>query len=117
MWAVNGNQGNIYLFTADGFFVAELFRDVRVGKSWSMPIARRRMLLNDVSLSDENFWPGITQTKNGDVFICDGSRSSLVRVEGLETIRRLPATALNVSVDDLLGAMHHFQETELRRHK
>ena len=55
--AVNGNMGNIYLFTADGLFVAELFRDIRKGEAWAMPVAQRGMVLNDVSLHDENFWP------------------------------------------------------------
>ena len=49
LWAVNGNQGNIYLFTADGLFVAELFHDVRRGRSWAMPLAQRGMRLNDVT--------------------------------------------------------------------
>ena len=92
LWAVNGNQGNIYVFTADGLFVAELFRDVRRGRSWAMPIAQRGMKLNDVSLHDENFWPSITQTADGEIYLVDGARTSLVRVEGLERIRRLSET-------------------------
>jgi len=32
-------MGDIYLFTADGLFVATLFKDVRQGKSWAMPAA------------------------------------------------------------------------------
>lgn len=35
LWCINGNMGNMYLLTADGLFVTELFRDVRVGKSWN----------------------------------------------------------------------------------
>ena len=82
LWAVNGNQGNIYLFTADGLFVAELFHDVRRGRSWAMPTAQRGMRLNDLSLHDENFWPSITQTGDGEVYLVDGGRTSLVRVDG-----------------------------------
>ena len=40
LWAINGNKGNMYLFTADGLFVAELFHDVRQGIVWAMPMAR-----------------------------------------------------------------------------
>ena len=37
LWAINGNQGDIYLFTADGLFVSQLFEDARSGKPWNMP--------------------------------------------------------------------------------
>lgn len=117
LWCVNGNQGNMYLFTADGLFVAELFKDVRRGPSWSMPVAQRGMLLNDLTLHDENFWPTITQTQDGKVYLVDGARSSLVRVDGLETIRRLPATTLNLSADDLAKARAYFVEAEAIRQK
>ena len=90
LWAINGNMGNVYLFTADGLFVATLFHDSRLGRPWAMPIARRDMLLNDLTLHDENFWPSITQTADGKVYLVDGGRTSLVRVDGLESIRRLP---------------------------
>jgi hypothetical protein len=117
LWCVNGNQGNMYLFTADGLFVAELFEDVRRGPSWSMPVAQRGMLLNDLTLHDENFWPSITQTKDGQIYLVDGGRSSLVRVDGLETIRRLPVTTLNLSADDLARARTCFVEAEALRQK
>jgi len=42
MWAVNGNMGSIYLFTADGLFAATLFKDARQGKGWDMPVAQER---------------------------------------------------------------------------
>jgi hypothetical protein len=115
LWAINGNQGNMYLFTADGLFVAELFKDVRLGKSWSMPVSQRGMALNALSLHDENFWPTMTQTKDGSVYLCDGARTSLVRVDGLDTIRRLPETALTLTAGDLQAARAYFIESELRR--
>jgi hypothetical protein len=115
LWAINGNQGNMYLFTADGLFVAELFRDVRRGPTWSMPVGQRGMLLNDLTLHDENFWPSITQARDGQVYLLDGARSSLVRVDGLETIRRLPETTVTLGADDLARARAYFVETEAAR--
>ena len=82
-----------------------------------MPVAQRGMLLNDLTLHDENFWPSITQTKDGKVYLVDGARSSLVRVDGLETIRRLPATTLNLSTDDLTKARAYLVEAEAVRQK
>lgn len=115
LWCVNGNQGNMYLFTADGLFVAELFKDVRRGPMWAMPSAQRGMSLNGLTLHDENFWPSITQTKDGLVYLVDGGRSSLVRVDGLETIRRLPETTVTITADDLARARAYFVEAEAQR--
>jgi hypothetical protein len=117
VWCVNGNMGNMYLFTVDGLFVAELFKDVRRGPTWSMPGAQRGMLLNGLTLHDENFWPSITQTRDGRVYLVDGARSSLVRVDGLESIRRLPAVELRVNAEDLGRARAYFLELESARQK
>ena len=115
LWCVNGNMGNMFLFTTDGLFVAELFKDSRVGASWAMPRAIRGMRLNDVSNSTENFFPTISQTADGDVFLCDGSRTSLVRVKGLETIRRLPDQRLQVTDAELAKSREYFSGLEAAR--
>jgi hypothetical protein len=115
LWAVNGNQGDVYLFTSDGLFVSELFRDVRSGKTWSMPEARRGMLLDGLTLHDENFWPSIARTSDGRVYLVDGARSSLVRVDGLETVRRLPVGWLTVSKEDLQRAREWQLQEEAKR--
>lgn len=117
LWCINGNQGNMYLFTADGLFVTQFFQDVRQGKSWSMPTATRGMRLNDVSLHDENFFPSITQTADGQVYLVDGGRSSLVRVDGLETIGRLPSMPLRVTAGDLKSAQAYLVQREIQRQK
>ncbi|HWE04659.1 MAG TPA: hypothetical protein VG326_19795 [Tepidisphaeraceae bacterium] len=115
IWAINGNMGNAYLFTADGLFVATLFQDERRGNSWAMPAAPRGMLLNDVTMHGENFWPTITQTPDGEIYLVDGGRTSLVRVDGLETIRRLPESTLTLSAKDLQNAQAAFVEREAAR--
>ena len=115
LWCINGNMGDAYLFTADGLFVAQLFRDSRTGKPWTMPKAERGMLLNDLTLHDENFFPTIAQTSDGLVYLCDGARTSLVRVDGLENIRRLPPTELRVTADDLQNAATWRVQAEAQR--
>jgi hypothetical protein len=115
LWAVNGNMGNIYLFTADGLFVAELFHDIRRGTGWAMPIARRNMSLGGLSLHDENFWPSIAAAADGRIYLVDGARTSLVRIDGLEQIRRLPARPLSVTPEDLQRAAACLAESEARR--
>jgi len=115
VWGVNGNQGNMYLLTADGLFVATLFKDVRQGILWAMPKAERGMLLNELTLHDENFWPSITQTGDGKIYVL--TNSCLVRVDGLESIRRLPTGKISISADDLKKAQAYQIEYEAQRLK
>jgi hypothetical protein len=115
LWAINGNLGDAYLFTADGFFVTQLFQDMRTGKLWNMPSAQRNMRLNDLSLGGENFFPSLTQTPDGKVYMVDGSRTSLVRIDGLETLRRIPPIPLAVTGSDLDKAQAWMKQSESAR--
>jgi hypothetical protein len=117
LWGINGNFGDMYLFTADGLFVTQLFQDVRVGKPWNMPQAERNMLLDGVSLHDENFFPALTQTTDGEVYVSDGDRASIVRVDGLETLRVLAPAPLEVKKEDLDKAQTYIKEQEVSRQK
>ncbi len=115
MFCVNCNMGNMALFTADGLFVATLFNDIRLRPNWAAPVAIRDMDVTDVSLHDENFWPSITQTPDGRVFVVDGGRTSLVRVDGLDSIKRLPEQTLTVTAADLDRARDWFARAETAR--
>lgn len=115
MFCINGNMGNMYLLTADGMFVGTLFHDIRLRPNWAAPVATRNMDVTDVSLHDENFWPSITQTADGQIFLVDGGRTSLVRVDGLDTLRRLPDTTVSVTAADLQRAREWFEKAEARR--
>ena len=115
LWCINGNMGDAYLFTADGLFVSQLFQDSRTGKPWSMPAAERNMRLNEVTLHDENFFPTITQTQDSKVYLCDGARTSLVRVDGFDTLRRLPDTEVKVTAEDLANAATWQVQEEVQR--
>ena len=101
LWAINSNHGMVYLFTSDGLFVSALFEPMRTGKTWSMPVAERGMSLAGLSLGEENFWPTLTQTADGGIYLADGGRSSLVKINGLQQIKRLPAISVNVTEEDL----------------
>lgn len=117
LWCINANMGNMYLFTEDGLFVATLFHDGRAGQSWSMPTAIRGANLNALTLHDENFWPTITQTSDGKVYLVDGARMSLVQVQGLETISRLPSTTVTVTADQLKASEAISRMAEAERQK
>ncbi|QIF03989.1 hypothetical protein [Roseimicrobium sp. ORNL1] len=117
MFCINGNMGNMYLFTADGLFVSTLFHDIRLRPNWAAPVAIRNMDVTNVSLHDENFWPSITQTPDGKVYLIDGARTSLVRVDGLETIKRLPEQSINITTGDLEKSRDWHARVEAARQK
>jgi hypothetical protein len=101
LWAVNSNHGMVYIFTADGLFVATMFEPMRSGKRWAMPTAERGMNLTGLTLGGEDFWPTITQTNDGEVYMGDGGRTSVIKIDGLNTIHRLPAMDLTVTKADV----------------
>jgi len=104
LFFLNSNQGDIYSFTQDGLFVSQLFKDVRQGKLWEMPAAERNMPLNDITLHDENFFPAVSQSPDGKIYIMSGANMGIVRVDNLDTIRRIPPATVKVSADDLKRA-------------
>lgn len=117
LWGVNANMGNMYVFTSDGLFVATIFKDVRQGKLWRMPTGKRGMDLEGISLHDENFWPTITQTPDGKVYLMSGATTCIVRVEGLDTIRKISPMPLKVTAADLQKAQDQMMIAESLRKK
>ena len=117
IWAIDADYGDVYMLTTDGLFVTRLFQDSRIAASpyWPAP-AVQNMLLNDCTLLAECYYPTITQTTDGAIYLQAGkNRSSIVRVDGLETIRRLPATDLVVTKDMLTQAKAYFLAIEQNR--
>jgi hypothetical protein len=104
LWAVNGNAGVIYLMTTDGLFVGTLGRDRFQGKPWPAE-ATRGVDLSEVWFNDEHFWPTINQGADGTIHVLIGkNHSSIVRVDGLESVRRLPPTTIEVGAEQLAAA-------------
>ena len=101
MWAINANMGSTYFFTVDGLMVATVFKDFRQGLSWTMPTDPRGMLLNDLSLGSEQFFPTLTQTSDGALYMVAGNSSSIVQIEGLDQVRRIPPISIQVSAQQL----------------
>ena len=113
LWALNSNLGGMYLFTADGFYVTQLFQDVRVGKPWSLPVAQRNMRVNDLTPHDENFFPTLTQTQDGQVYIANNL--FLIRVDGLNGIHRLPPSTLEVTRQQIEASQSYLKQAEASR--
>jgi hypothetical protein len=113
LWAINGNKGTVYLFTADGLFVATLFKDCRTA-SWKFPAATAGMDVSEASIHEEDFWPSITQAEDGTVSLAV-LNADLVRLEGLETLKRLPDSTLTVTPAQLQAAQAYFVAAEEAR--
>lgn len=115
VWAINSNHGMVYLFTSDGMFITTLFEPMRAGKAWHMPVAERGMSMKGVTLSEENFWPTITQTKEGEVYLVNGRSNSLVKIDGLNTVQRLPVVTITVTNADLAKSRSYQVQAEAQR--
>jgi hypothetical protein len=113
IWAINGNKGNVYLFTQDGLFVATLFQDSRL-KGWDAPKAIRGMSVNGLSLQEESFFPTISQTAADGKIYLQGN-GCILDVDGLEGIKRLPTETLAVTPADLAAAQTYFAQQEKLR--
>lgn len=110
--AINGNKGVVYLFTTDGFFVAQLFQEIRRA-SWNINHATPGMSVKDLSLHEECFYPTMTRTDDGRVLMQGNGK--IIEVTGLDSIRRLPVRELSVSNDDLVRAQQYFIASEAKR--
>jgi hypothetical protein len=117
LWALNSNEGQIYIFTIDGLFAASVFQHRSVGKIWRIPTAERNLDISELTLGEENFWPTITQTSDGEIYIVDGARMALVRLDGLDTLRRIPEIPLKVTAGDLMQAQKYLVTLESQRQK
>lgn len=113
IFAINGNKGTIYLMTTDGLFVATLFHDSRQA-AFDFPEHKRGLSVNKASLHEETFWPTITQTRDGEVWL-QVLNSCLVKVEGLEKLRRLPDQSVQVSAQQLVAAREWQVQSEVAR--
>jgi hypothetical protein len=116
LWAVNGNKGTIYLFTSDGLFVTTFFQDSRLpSASWSKHSrAVRGMSVSDLTTGEENFWPSLTQTTDGQVYVVTNF-PAIIRVDGLDTLQRLPSQTISVTPQILEQAKSYFGSNELAR--
>ncbi len=88
----------------DGLFVQTLGGDERNTPLWRMPECRRGMLIDGVSFSAEHFHPTITQVGDGSIYMVVGhEQSSIVKLEGLETVRRRDFGSVEIRKELIAG--------------
>jgi hypothetical protein len=100
LWAAIGSLGNIYLLTSDGLFVATLFEDFRRAEP-GPHTGPRGTLLDKTTLGQDCFHATINQSANGIFVVAGHDATFLVRVDGLESIRRLPEQKITVTAEAL----------------
>ncbi len=108
LWAINSDKGVVYLLTTDGLFVDYLGAYPRDGRQWDMAEHNRGMDLTNINQISEHFFPTLNQLPNGEIILVAGkSHSSLVKVLGLESIKRLPSQSLTITAKDVLAVQDY----------
>jgi hypothetical protein len=101
VFAQNGDKGSTYLLTMDGFFLQTIGGDERCSPAWHIPAAevRRDMDVSGYSFGGEQFHPTFIQSsKDGAIYYVVGhEHSSITRLDGLESVKRLPDAKITVT--------------------
>jgi hypothetical protein len=109
VWAQNANMGCMHLGTADGLYIATVMRDYRTAGGRPATFDPGDDLM-PYSNGQESFSPSIVQASDGAIYMCVGSEFiGVSRLEGLETVRRLPQQTVTVGKPDLQRAMEYQQ--------
>jgi hypothetical protein len=102
--AVNGEMGAVFLLTMDGLFIQTLGGDARALPPLSGADPKRNDEIRDITFQQEHFHPTINQTADGRIYLVAGfQQGMLLRLEGLERIRRRDLGTWEVRKEDLAG--------------
>jgi hypothetical protein len=98
-------MGEIYIYTVDGLLVATLGGDTRSSPFWPYPSQTRGMEITDLSFEAEQFWPFMFGEDDGKVYLAVGKwHTSIVRLDGLESIQRVDLGSITVSQQEIAEA-------------
>ena len=106
VWAINGNAGEWYLLTGDGFYLSTLFESDPFKWRWPAK-AEPGVSLNDcpVGSGQEDFGGSMTQAGDGKISVQCGSRSLRnVEVEGVDKVVALAGGEISLSAADVQRA-------------
>ncbi|MEI6518804.1 MAG: hypothetical protein WCO98_01985 [bacterium] len=103
LFVVNGNHGDWFTFTSDGLLAACIFGGpLNYGKRfWTMPEWEPgKTDLSDLNVGEEHFFGSVTKANDGKVYAVAGhNHNSVVRVDGLESMKRLNGTQIVTKTD------------------
>ena len=105
LWLINGRNGEMFLFTVDGFFVDELGAHDALAPLLRTNSYSTGQLVQDVSFKDEHFWPaGLTVGPDGSLYVVAGKEfSEVFRIVGLDSIARPGAFNVDVTAEQQNG--------------
>ena len=100
--ALNGNHGEIYLFTSEGMLFDTVLRDARFGRVWRFSDVQIGRDMTDVSPYDEHFWPTINQFPDGSFHLIAGKdATSILRLDNVDSLVRLAPVKMRVTAEDV----------------
>src|SRR5260370_4554672 len=98
-------MGEIYIYSVDGILVATLGADIRSAPFWPYPEQKRGMAIKGLSFDAERFWPFMFALDDGNVSLSVGKwHSSIVRLDGLDKVRRIDLGAVNATAEMIAAA-------------
>ena len=101
--ALHANNGAISLISRDGLFVGTLGQDSRRGRPIrNTPDGPRGFPLNGNTFGEEHFFLNVCQSADAKVYVV--TAFGIVRVEGLENVKRLPDQPLNLTSETMSRA-------------
>ncbi|WP_146072144.1 NHL repeat-containing protein [Bryocella elongata] len=108
-------MGEIYIYTVDGLLVATLGGDTRQSPFWPYPRQARGMEISGLSFEAEQFWPFMFGEDDGNVYLAVGKwHTSIVRLDGLDSIQRVDLGFIDVSKEELRMAARLREESHSR---
>ena len=95
-------MGEIYIYSVDGILITTLGGDTRSAPFWPYPKQEIGMAITGLSFDAEHFWPFMFGLDDGNVYLSVGKwHSSIVRLDGLDKVRRIELGELNVTAKDI----------------
>lgn len=98
-------MGEIYIYTTDGLLVTTLGGDTRLEPFWPYPKQKLGMAITGLSFDAEQFWPFMFSADDGNIYLSVGKwHTSIVRLDGLDSIRRVDLGDVKVTKAALAAA-------------
>ncbi|MDE1177304.1 MAG: hypothetical protein PW789_11980 [Edaphobacter sp.] len=98
-------MGEIYVYTTDGLLVTTMGGDARTSQFWPYKEQRVGMPITGLSFDAEQFWPFMFALDDGGVYLSVGKwHSSIVRLDGLDSIQRIDLGSITVTPAEIAAA-------------
>jgi hypothetical protein len=98
-------MGEIYIYSVDGILITTLGADARSAPFWPYSEQKIGMAIEGLSFDAEQFWPFMFGLNDGNVYFSVGKwHCSIVRLDGLDKVRRVNLGAVNATAEMIAAA-------------